>query len=1310
MTAYPDRFKQLAFGRLSGAGDRLVMDDIYNGFTSGQRVICTTTTALQAAIAEYEAGTKHCVVIGGNLTSLAISLNSVRDATTMGYIGWFENDLPMIGASATPTVHNIGNYISIAGAYHNIINPRARYAYRSTSQPDFIRFQKGAHHNRITAGSPEGGYLQRCGLGTGGGAITELGSCHDNRGDHLWFDDYRLVSGEAGAYCAWRIEAWTGSLKVTGVVNLGDGTARYTWQQNSYTLANGQTVRVRGFQQDEYNLENVPISSVVINGAASTFVAPITGSPATPGTFGNELQYGLVKPYIDIPALDSIVDFCDFSRFFSGGTAGQEVFQAQDAAPRFPTDNGEESRFKFINNAIYDSNNAELINSKGSLSEVHVVVGFGPRQLVLRQGYGKKVSRCIIPTAALNVNERDHEVYLGVWRSQELRDGGKFDGINDGNSAYTNEMYDCVDVATRKMVFVGDGPLLNIGEQFGYVGAVATAKTDNLPTGCTFEDSVLICTAGTAIDLNGQTIPGVTYDGLHNYNTNGAVSGVTSSNNSTGDPKFKGLFYPTADTPSAILTGGVGSAEQDIYGVDGFNGRGVKKWVAPDPIFSTTFAGTDGIAITDAANFTPDLNETSSQIITATTSLVLDGNGYLRSTANGQSNGINLNSTEQNLTVPFNAFGANNLMEIQCGSNAQRTAGVTYRVSPNQKQVWVIDNALNKTYGPFIHPLLVGNGWQDYRICKYGNLITLFIDEFPVAPIRKTGLTGTYVHWGRGASENNNARWGAVSAETDQISTGAGGGGGTPPATPTTLFDDTYTGAAADVDTYTPDVGVGYSPFKSSVSQKLRRWGDGLVKPNLGATLGAYISHLLDIDPEATVQNNTVFRMEAGQRGNNSGDAWVCGMRVVDTNNYPCVRWRRNGIGLFFVQSGSATQKGSEYSHNYATTDVVEYYINPDNDHHEVYLNGDLVIDYDDSLSPAFPDVGDFFIGTGALVGDGAGSYVDTSHALTRISVTQAVEDIEIPATAAKWIDLPTVDGASTLTAAVIMSADTLANLFSVAHLKIGTPNTVQNVVDGKDSTGATVSTTASAADVAAGTLTTLSITGLDDLTVSGKPPAIIQVDSTATVTDDPDDILMTAPVSEIYYLPTDMEDTTTPLPGEFIRFKVADIALLDQNGWVLTNWPEINNGAVVEYPAFDDSGTYSNYVDPVTGIKSFDSQGNPATLTGANAWFYGEEDWEEGADGLTESITSPYTAVISALEFANNTGSKTPASTEILVSIYNFGDTTSLHGIGNVSAVPYTVASDNSVTLEHIIAGLHEVQITDTAGNLLWADKILFA
>lgn len=89
-----------------------------------------------------------------------------------------------------------------------------------------------------------------------------------------------------------------------------------------------------------------------------------------------------------------------------------------------------------------------------------------------------------------------------------------------------------------------------------------------------------------------------------------------------------------------------------------------------------------------------------------------------------------------------------------------------------------------------------------------------------------------------------------------------------------------------------------------------------------------------------------------------------------------------------------------------------------------------------------------------------------------------------------------------------------------------------------------------------------------------------------------------------------------------------------------------------------------------------------------------------------------PFTSVIDALEFTKNTGDNIAAGSNILITLWNFGNAASLHDTTTAAfrARAGSVEANNTVIVGHSVAGTHEVLITDTAGNKLWANQLVFS
>lgn len=1281
---YP--FYHIPFGHL--AGDVFDYQSVYNSIASGRKTIATTNAEALAGKQALEAGDIDFLALSGVFTLPWYGSNSisvVRTESTPAYIAPLVPGGAIIGTN--PSSANQGNQLLLSGCtYLTIAGLRVRYAYRSATQAKTLWLTDATTNCRIT-----GNYFDHCGGSPSDRMMEARYGSDDNRIDHNVFD---ATNGASYAN-----NSFDGQIRVTAATFSG-GVGTFTYvAEPSYPLTNGDTVFIRGFVQSEFNIVDQVISNVTSN----TFQAPVSGSPSNVTTqAGFILEYwrAFVKHSSRRQPTGVIFDYNTFANISGDGTAINILYQ--DGNPRYGY--WEESNNIARNNWCQNISRVEGYTLKGDNSTLTNTCGLGTAEINRRLGPSSVVTNCIMPDAGINIRGSDHSIKNLVVGNVTIKEWGALDGKNDGISALSSDYPETDNVSISRITIV-DGKL-----EFGYREGYTPLVTDNPPTNIDMVDFVITASSGEAVDhashVDGTYLStnSITHDGFHYSLTGTAVAGYDSANKTTGAANFLGKFRPTSTTPSDITTGGEGSADTDAEGRPSFAGKGAIGLDTPSYLFDATFTGTAGVVISDAGSYTPDTNDTGSSIITPTISFTLDGNGAAQSASLDDANLINVSSEEQRTVTVFNAGGANNNIRSWLGTDNSLSTGYYCEVGPNSNYVGVFQ-AGNPT-ALWTVPFAM-SGTADITITgikttgAFGDNLQWQVDGMPLITVTANGLTGTFVGFQQGQRVNSAGRVKSFSAETDS-------GAITTPTEPEIIFYTTCTGTSGDISGKTPDIGDSFSYFaRTTGTHTINYSGGGVARPNQD---GNSTHILLQLNVSDDLIANAEIAWTVPSHSGQEDDTYVAILRYQDANNFLAARVGGEGVTIYEMLSGSLT---SQDTAAFTLTAGDQFIFGADDDG-AYFLRNTVEIASYDSPNITDPPVAILF---------GTGNYLVStddsrfSMQFDELKYTQYPASVEIPATAPVFTTTPSVSGASD-TSIVFQAATDIASKHYVAIHNTSSNYTVDDtgvghIIAGQDPAGGSLTTTDSDTSVSAQEDPILTVTDLDDLDGSSpaKAPAVVFWGYTATASDDTE---MAAPIIGEHTLPAPVSatfDEQNPGINDYQRVQYDDVSVLDSNGFVLTRWPDITDGSVVEVPYLSDGG-YSVSLSS-TGVISVDTEGNADSISGINMWDYDSRAWQEATDtGYTLNITTPYYTTIDALEFTNNTGTKTAAGTDILITLWEFGDSISVHNTSNAAFAGQTgtVESDNTVIIGHFVAGTHYVLITDTAGNKLWANQLVFS
>lgn len=1231
MAGYP--WNTIPFGHFAGVGVRLNFTTIYANTAANRRRIVTTVAELQQAVLDVNAGTLDVVALSPGIWTTNLyntyAITAQRTSDNPATFGCLTPNGVTIGASTSPTVHNINNLWRFSGAsYVRVLGLNARYAYRNSTEPYLFRFTDAASNNLI-----QGGKYLRCGASTASAPVQLDSGAADNVISLNWFDDYRLNTGEAGGSMAVRIESWAGSMYVNQAVNNGNGTATYRFRYpDDYTIAPGDYVLVRGFAESEYNVTNVLVQSVTYgtSGYTSFFTVAISGNPSSPGTPLSELGTAMAKNYNNRCPTGTIIEYNSFTNFYSAGTAGQEVFMMQNGNNRVHHPDVEVGNTIFRYNWMHNCVNSELSNDKCSGTQAYGNVGTNNNSFVCRIGNDKHVWGNIMPSAGITVGGANHVVELNVCKEITARDGGKFDGTNNGSSNYDNLVPDTTDCLIRRNTILDGTTPLSIAKSEGYAGL----STDNVPVNLDVFDNVIVkTTSGVAVSLNNQSVPTLDLDGTHFSLSGGATAGVSGTNSVSSAANFLGKFTPAASTPSSILSGGEQAATNDAMGAANFAGKGALAQYVPDWIYEDTFATGSFTPLTNA-NYTPETNETGSAWITPTVSWYATGDGDASSLGVvDAANLINSNSTNHRVELDYNAGGATNLLRVWLATNSTLSVGYYVEFNPNQSQISLFKAGVAGALWSIPYAM---SGTATIRIwgAKKGDRLQWNVDGMPVICVEETGLTGTYVGFQAGSSVNSTARILHFNLETDQAS----GGGGETPATPVISYSTSPDGFASNTNfvSVPPDIGDGQTLFSQEGTDYWRADGAGRLRSNTNNTDDHFAYTLT---PAASLTNNSAdcqIKMVCPVRSATGGSAratYFLILRWQDSNNFYAATFTYAAssanwsVGIYKKVSGAVTQLDLQSSVTLGNNDT--YIFEAIGDALSAYVNGSLVSTTTDSAITA-----------AGLPGAGMGNLLVATHDIdfnSRVSLleyTELVEDEVIDPTAPVWTNLPVVTGGSDTTLVLTATADIASKHYVAVHNEganyAASSVGVGKIIAGDSPTDAALTTVFSDTGVLAGEEVTAVVTGLDALTVSGKAPALVWWGYTATASDDTE---MTIPALGERLLPapvTEGFNPSSPQAGDFYRVRFTDLSTLSATGFVLTQWPAITVGSVVEVPYLSFGG-YPVVLDPSTGDIVVDTNGNSDTVIGINMFDYTTRDWvEDPVTGLSYAISGSVPIVTS--------------------------------------------------------------------------------
>lgn len=1212
--------------------------------TKPTRIVSVTSAAsLATAIGQLNSGAIDVIVIEDgtyNFPAYQTPITAVRTASTIGYIGARNKGKVFVGLN--PTSANPGNQWSFNGCQYIYawMGMVFRYAYRTTTNPKLAYITNGAKFNRLT-----GFTLINCG-GAPEDRVIDISFGSD---DNV-INNY-MIDGLNGVAIA--TMAWDGAIRVSSVIRVGS-TATYAFTPLSgYDLQTGYTVDVVGFTQPEYNVVGATITLV----DSTHFSCTVSGTPVSPGTLAaHDLYPELIYPVANAEVRRTIHripqrTICEFGTYINitqnqVANNNNNNLLFQDATTRYGF--GPRPTYSEIRNMWVHNVQTEW-QMKCSYSKLHDIINVGPAGggVSCRAGKFKEMYNIFNPYGGWGFKEDNNATWNVIAKSFALGEGGPADGTNDGIAQWNTIFAPIYECTLERVTLLQGGAhgTLDLFDQDGY----STYVTDIPVSDTAFKDFLLVSSISqNTTDTNGRSVPSyltannIIFDGFHYYLTNGATASITSSNNTSGDPVLEGGVRPTAASPSSILTGGVGSITTDMEGRP-FTGRGGLGFTPIDSLFTTDFVGALGVNISDPASFIPLLNELGSDLITPTVSYLLNGSGAAYAATDFAANIINTNSTDHHIRIIWNAGGSNNRIRVWIGTNSNLTAGFFIEVYPNGNTVTIYESDGITLAFPVI-PLTLSNT-ADIGIdgIKSGNHYTWRVNGWPMPTIVEIG-TGQYVGWQRGLSINNAGIVKNLEIETEATSTGGGGTGGGNPSTPETLFSDTFTGAYSNITSTTPQVGTGYTLLAetSSLSSVMVRQGDGNFRANISSE-SAYA--LYTLGTSGTVTPYTTIRATLGYtNGAPAASAILLAQHVIDIANMPIVQWRKNSISLWFRQSGTFTQKGDVYSYSSIVGDYIDFEYTEDN-HYKIYLNGNVIIDYDDSISPTFPNEGSFILGGGNFVQ--STSLLHSNFGLTDFSINQYVEDPEVPSAAPVFITSPFISGVGNQSIIASASTDIAGKHYFTAHTEV--PNylitDLQDIIDGKAPSGTIVTTTVNDTSVSSEELTSLAIINLEELTTANKAPATINWGYTAVASDDTQMVTIT---TGTYDLPAPVLDPSVfdpgnPVQGDFFRRKYTNISLLNPEGFVLTTWPTISNNSTVEMPYYTNNGKLIS-LDSF-GNLSVDIEGVSDTIEGINMYNYTTKQWE-GEEILNLSSSTP---IFTSSTLVDNSG--VPIGSGILIS-----------------------------------------------------------
>ena len=1165
------------------AGDYLDYQSIYAATASNRRVIVNSATAYDSAMTQAAAGNIDFIAFADGAYNIQRTITLVRTSETPLYIAPLNAGGVTFGTN--PSSDNTNNQWVFDGCAYIVFGGFTFFrAYANSSYT--INIQNGANNNRIS-----GNYFNRCGGNVGSRAVNLRFACDSNRVDHNLFYDTRA--------CSVGTVSWDESSKITAVSRSGT-TATYTYQlgSGSTPLTNGTAMSVFGMVDSNLNISNAPISNVT----STTFKATVANTGETTGTFVDELNIAICKPYAKRMPTNTIIDYNSFVNVGLSGYSGgnDELIVIQDGNPRFNVGIPEVSNTIIRNNWDEGCRSQQYMNLKGSGEQVYNNFGLSSNGIFCRIGDDKDIYDICRPFGGMGILGKNIDWWNIVCTSQKFGEWGKFDGTGAGTF---NTMFPETDNLNGKRVtLVGSGPLLDIGKQDGFT---AGFKGDNPPTNVTLADYVLYLTTGNMITVNGHALTAyfddntISLDGF-NYSGGGSL-GITDtalSNETTDAANFLGKFRPTSTTGFNDSAEGDYTGEFDLEGRPDPDSKGAFDYIADDFIFSDTFAGSAGTTVNAG---TPETNDTSSVWVTPTASFLVDGSSgaYAQDALNA--NLINLSTVEQRVVMTFNAGGATNKIRLWLRTNATLSIGYYAEYSPGESRVQFFEagnaiplNTVTISMGSSTTHTLWG--------IATGDKMVWFLDGMMLPGIRKVGMTGTYCGFQHGQLATTNGRVAIFSAESDQAAS-------EPPVTPTVIFYDTYDGSVDSLLNHTPNTGTNYTTWSSTAANYIRRNGSGQAESNITTTNSR---HVYRANTGETVLPNISVKAKITRVETSNAETILFFARGVDANNAYVGRFFDTGATLYTLISGTPTQVATgTISPAIQVNDVIEFEVYDDGDGHPVlsaYRNDVLI------PSATYTDSSDTFPSAGAF-GLGLGNYVVSSDDISgtwqwdEFTVTTYAADAVVDPTAPIFTTTPAVLVATDTQMIISSQTDINSKIYAIAwnttsDLTLDATG-VGHVIAGEDPDSGSLTTTDSDTSVSAGVLTDLTITSL-----SASPKW--KWAATATASDDTE---MTVPI---------VGEQLMAAPEDYQYIEIIDASLLNTSGQIYTLFGALSDGSVILLPLVTDGGFDINC--DAFGNVSIDTGGAADSYT-VDVWDYDTRTWqgEEVVNiaSSTPSITS---------------------------------------------------------------------------------------
>lgn len=1179
--------------------------------SNGKAITVGSNSDLATAIKGAVAGSIDAINIGPVAVNLAAYQNTIhtasfaRTADNPLHIGTLTPTQTFIGAS--DSADNLGNQWNLGSSTQPVAHVYFydlyfRNAFRSTTNAQLFNIQ---NYDSIRF---YGCKWDGCGYGVENPIISAR-----HIGTGLYFVN-NLFYRQKGISV--RVEEWDGNCRTTAVSRSGT-VATYTWNSNDdpqgviQAGSNGQTVRILGWNEDEFNLDNWEVYNVVRAGAASTFQATVANSGPTSGTFQNAgWNRATVLLYRHRIPVDTVIEYCGYKDIGPGQSTS-----SVDALMGFQAGLSRHHNCQSLGNTRWSNNwdqgctMKRLVMVKADDLIVRDSCGISTSPVDWRRGKRGKYYNIVKPNAGVAFRDDDIEGWNFVNSGIDVPKSGVIDDKKNGVAEVTGYYPDCDGLSIRRFTLTG---LAGPNVDFGYPEGVDGVVTDIHVTNADVHDGVLQATSGIAFDSNGEdsgdySTDSVDIDGLHFAQTTGSYTG---SNPTSGTVTLLGGIKPTGSTTTDITAGAEHdyTGEFDLMGNADPDCKGAVDDYTPTYVYENAWAGTAGTA---ASGTTPETDDTGGTLNALGNGLLTNGSGALVSTAAGD--GIIINHSQQNCAFEniINAGGANNRWAFYIGTNSSRTTGFIFEVSPNEGRA---DYYLASSPSTAIWTItgLPITGTQDVtvRIAKNGDNYTPEVQGRPCASVTIANSVDTFV----AAVQSIRISAGSTLLDT-KIETDTTPGGS--PQVWEEIFHVTlgYNSYDGDATSYVFDpvneVGDGFTTFDTTV--QYLRVKSGTIYSNTNGD-SSRVSDSLDIDSGITVEPNFRVRVYFEAISTTSGasdNAVVIGGNAADTSNYPALRIVSSSMGLWFKESGTPSLQQPADTISLTASSYVEFeHLNG------VYtwrLDGSDINSFDDSSSPTFTDSGKFFLGFGNLL-------IATDDALstwrvTEIVVWHLVGDPDAPVENAPVFTVPPVDYPgpdNLLTQFAINAAGKAYETVWCDATDLTLDETgVDYVIAGQDPSGVTTKSD-SDTSVSADTLTDMNIADLDEIgpQANVKTPAKVKRGFTATSSGD---VKQAFPRQATVILepPDDqnaVELTSTP------------------TGALLALFPDAVSGTVIWCDKVDSLGNTVTVLPDGTILH--DPQGQAVTYS-LDAWIDFTTGWAGEETVATEAASQSYTITV---------------------------------------------------------------------------------